>query len=310
LVEIKSKLLDNLDSLIDTSIVIPCKNEFSTLKPTVDSILQSKNTTSFEIIVVDDASKDNSSAFLESGEDKKLYERVLLLKTNNLGAAGARNAGAGIAKGKHLFFCDAHVEVPDGWLDSLVDTLKQSEYHIVAPCILDMNNPLAAGYGQTWDKLLNITWLLEEPYGISEIPIACGCAFGITREAFDIMGGFHPLFQVWGKEDEELCFRAWLYGFKSIINPAVKVKHLFRKSHPYKISYDNVTYNFLCMAYSHFNLKRLEKSIQISKHRPGFSYAASQIRQNYDLILQYRNKCLRERKHDDNFFFEKFNIPF
>lgn len=310
MVEIKSKLIGNTDSFIDASIIIPCKNEFNTLKSTVDSILRSRNSTSFEIIVVDDASKDNSSAFLESTEDKKLYEKVLLLKTNNLGAADARNAGAGIAKGKYLFFCDAHVEVPDGWLDNLVDTLKDSRYHIVAPCILDMNNPLAAGYGQTWDKLLNITWLLEEPSGISDIPIACGCAFGITREAFAAVGGFHPLFQVWGKEDEELCLKAWLYGLRIAMNSAVKVKHLFRKTHPYEISYNNVTYNFLCMSYSHFNIKRIEKSIEISKHIPGFSYAASQIKQNFNLILQYRNKCLRERKHDDNFFFEKFNIPY
>jgi glycosyltransferase involved in cell wall biosynthesis len=310
LVEIISELLDNTDSVIAASIIIPCKNEFNTLKPTVDSILQSKNSTSFEIIVVDDSSQDNSSVFMESTENKDLYEKVFLLKTNNLGAAGARNAGARIAKGKYLFFCDAHVEVQDGWLDSLVDTLKCTEYHIVAPCVLDLNNPLSAGYGQTWDKLLNIYWLIEEPAGISDIPIACGCAFGITRDAFDAIGGFHPLFQIWGKEDEELCLRAWLYGYKCAINPAVKVKHLFRQSHPYEISYDNVTYNFLCMAYSHFNTKRLEKSIQISKYTPGFSYAASQIKKSFNLILQYRNNCLRERKHDDDFFFERFSIPY
>ncbi|MTK13374.1 MAG: glycosyltransferase [Clostridiaceae bacterium] len=295
---------------IGVSVIIPCKNEVNNLKSTVDSIMKSKNALNFEIIVVDDDSEDLSAEFLKSDLNKDIYKDVILIKTNNVGAAEARNAGVEVAKGNYLFFCDAHVKVPDGWLDELVNTLKIAKADLIAPCIVDMTNTSAAGYGQTWDNQLKITWLTNNPKNMSEIPIACGCAFGITKEAFEKINGFDHFFQVWGKEDEELCFKAWLYGYKVVINPQVIVRHLFRRKHPYQVTTANVTYNMLCMAYSHFGKKNLTKAIQIAKNDYFFSTAASDIRFNSHLILKQREKYLNERIFNDDFFFNKFNIQF
>lgn len=300
----------DIHNSIHVSVIIPCKNEVNNLKSTVDSIMKSKNSLSFEIIVVDDGSADHSSEFLESYKNKETYKDIILLKTNNLGAAEARNSGASAAKGKYLFFCDSHIAVPDGWLDALVNTLQTSKAHIIAPCIIDINNPSAAGYGQTWNELLKVTWILEKPKDIAEVPIACGCAFGITKEAFEKIDGFDHLFQVWGKEDEELCFKAWLYGYKTVVNPEVKVAHLFRKKHPYEVTTTNVIYNLLCIAYSHFKAERLKKTIYLAKYEYGFSDAATQIKQNADMIIKQRQKYQNESKYNDDFFFEKFKIPF
>lgn len=296
--------------LIDVSVIVPCKNEVDNLKSTVDSIMKSKNSLNFEIIVVDDASTDLSTEFLESDSNKDIYKDVTLIKTNNVGAAGARNTGAKFAKGKYLFFCDAHVKVPDEWLDKLVDTLRNANAHLVAPCIVDMTNISAAGYGQTWDDQLKITWLTNNPKDIAEIPIACGCSFGITKEAFEKVNGFDHFFQVWGKEDEELCFKAWLYGYRVVINPEVKVRHLFRLRHPYEVTSANVTYNMLCLAYSHLKKERLIKAISIAKKDYFFSKAAEDIKFNIDLIFKQREKYFKERVYNDEFFFEKFDISF
>lgn len=296
--------------IIDVSIIIPCKNEVSNLKWTVDSIIKSKNSLSFEIIVVDDKSEDKSSEFLESNLSKNIYKRVTLIKTNNVGAAVARNIGAKSAKGKYLFFCDAHVKVPDKWIDKLVNTLKMCNADLIAPYIADMSNPLLVGCGQTWTKELSIQWLLDKLNEGSEIPIACGCTFGITKEAFDKIEGFNNLFQVWGKEDEELCFKAWLYGYKIVISSNVIVRHLFRKKHPYTVTKSNVLYNMLCMAYSHFGEERLAKTISIAKQNPYFLSASERIKKNKELILDQREKHFKNRIYNDDFFFEKFNIQF
>lgn len=296
--------------LIDVSIIIPCKNEVDNLKWTVDSIMKSKNLLTFEIIVVDDSSEDNSTQFLEDNICKEIYKDVTLIKTNNLGAAEARNAGAKSAKGKYLFFCDAHVKVGDEWLDMLVDTLRNFNADLVAPCIADLSNPSAVGSGQTWTKELKVKWLGGKLIEGTEIPIACGCAFGITKEAFETINGFDHLFQVWGKEDEELCFKAWLYGYRIVISPNVTVKHLFRKNHPYSVTKVNVTYNMLCMAYSHFGETRLTKTINITKRDTYFLSAAAMIKQNKELILNQRDKYFKGRRHDDDFFFKKFKISF
>jgi len=290
---------------VDVSIIVPCKNEVNHLKATVKSLMNSKNTLQFEIIVVDDASTDLSVEFLSEPK----YKDIKLIQTEGLGAAGARNRGAQNAKGKYLFFCDAHISAPNYWLDRLVATLKEHNAAAVAPAIGNLENNQIVGYGQTWNHTLDAIWLRERPESITEIPIACGCAFGITKAAFDAVGGFDHFFEVWGKEDEELSLKLWLFGHKVVVNPEVVVKHFFRKRHPYHVTTGNVIYNFICLAYSHLSYKNLAKAINAIKDNPSFSGAMAKIMLNEEIIKQ-RQKYFENRVNDDNFFFEKFKIPF
>lgn len=298
------------ENSIEVSIIIPCKNEVNNLKSTVDSIINSKNSLSFEIIVVDDASIDLSTEFLNSDLNKETYKDVILMKTSNVGCAGAKNAGAKSARGKYLFFCDAHIKVSNRWIDNLVNTLENTDAQLVAPCIVDMSTTSAAGYGMIWDDQLRARWLINKPNTISEIPLACGCAFGITKEAFERINGFDHFYQIYGNEDFEICLKGWLYGYRVVINPEVKVRHLFRKKHPYQVTTANVTFNTLCLAYSHFKKERLIKTINIVKNDYFFSKAANDISINAESILRQREKYFKERKYSDDFFFRKFNIPF
>lgn len=297
------------------SIIIPCKNEVNTLKSTVDSIMNSSNSLSFEIIVVDDDSNDLSTEFLTSPLNKDIYKDVILIKTNNAGCAGAKNIGTKIAKGYYLFFCDAHIKVPDRWLDTLVNTLKNNGAHLVAPRIvnmknMDMTNATAATYGMTCDEQLRATWLTGKTNTITEIPFACGCAFGITREVFEKINGFDHFFQVYGSEDFEICLKAWLYGYKVVVNPGITIQHLFKEVHKYEIPTSNVIFNILCLAYSHFGKERIIKIIDILKNDYSFSIASADIEHNAEQIFKQREKYLKERKYNDDFFFKKFNIPF
>ncbi|MBC2580275.1 glycosyltransferase [Clostridium sp. DJ247] len=297
-------------SSIDVSVVIPCKNEITTLKSTVNSIIESTNDLNYEIIIVDDASEDLSTEFLKYDLNREIYKDIILVKTNNLGVAGSRNAGAKASKGKYLFFCDAHIKVPDRWLNNLVNTLKEADADIVAPCIVNMSDISAAGYGMTWDEQLKPIWLVNRPNGVVEIPFVSGCTFGITNELFKKVNGFDHFFQVYGSEDFEICLKAWLYGYRVVLNPHVKVQHLFKTVHSYRINTSNVIFNILCLAYSHFGKERLSKTINILKNEYSFSTAASDIKLNSELILKQREKYFNERIYNDDFFFKKFNIPF
>ena len=285
---------------IEASIIIPCKNEKENLKKTVDSILASYNNVRFEIIIVDDASIDNSTEFLKL--EVHNYKNVTLINTENLGCAGAKNRGAKIAKGKYLFFIDAHVKVADYWLDTLVNTMKYKQADAAAPAIKDFNEETAFGYGETWTNNLNLNWLTSKPNDIITIPIACGCAFGIKKSIFNEVGCFNELFKVWGREDEEISLKLCLYGFNIVVNPGVMIDHKFRKSFPYKVTPINIVYNTLVMAYSHFNKQRLLKTIEILKLNPSFYEAGELVKENFDLIMKQRDKYLDERKFEDNYF--------
>lgn len=301
------------ENSIDVSIIIPCKNEGENLKFTVDSIMNSKNYTGFEVIIIDDGCNDDSIEFLKSGHSKEVYKNIILIQTKGIGCAGARNEGAKVARGQYLFFCDAHVKVTDLWVDNLVNTLKEANGHIVAPCIINMvnmKNPLPEGYGMTVNDRLISIWLSDKPNEATEIPFACGCAFGISKEVFKNLHGFNTLFKGYGSEDFEICLKAWLYGYRVILNPYVKVEHLFKTKRSYEISSHNTIYNILCLAYSHFNKERIIKTIDIVKGCEGYCLAIENIKGDMNAIIKQREKYLKERIYDDDFFFKKFNILF
>ncbi len=87
------------------SIVIPVHNAESYIAKTIRSIL-TQTVTNYEVLLVDDASTDDSLAKIERIRD----ERLKILKTHSeqaAGAAAARNCGIEEAKGRYLAFLDA-----------------------------------------------------------------------------------------------------------------------------------------------------------------------------------------------------------
>ena len=83
------------------SIVITAHNQEHFITNAVDSAL-SQNYTSKEVIVVDDASSDETKQILgQYGDQIQLVEFQ-----KNQGAIAARNAGASVAKGQYLVFLD------------------------------------------------------------------------------------------------------------------------------------------------------------------------------------------------------------
>ena len=96
--------------MINITILIPAYNEEVTIIPLLKSVQKeiSKITTvSFEIVVIDDFSQDNTNKLLR--ENKNLYNRLISLE-NNQGKGGAVLRGLEKAKGDYILFQDADLE--------------------------------------------------------------------------------------------------------------------------------------------------------------------------------------------------------
>lgn len=290
--------------MVDASIVIACRNEAYNLQKTIDSIMNSKSKLSYEIIVVDDGSTDESCDFINI--NKEVYENLNLISSNERSTAGTKNIGAAIASGKYLFFCDAHVSVVDYWIDNLVETLEKNNADCISPAIKNMLGE-GIGYGATWNKNLEFTWLEKPKYNVCEILLFSGCTFGIKREVFEVVKGFDKHFIGYGYEDQELSLKLWLFGYKVILDSTVIINHLFKTSHIYPITSEELVYNFLCMAYSHFDLKNLAIALEIASDNYSFASAAAKVMINEDLMNQ-RKEYFNKRIFNENYFFEKYNI--
>jgi glycosyltransferase involved in cell wall biosynthesis len=84
------------------SIIIPTYNRAHLIADTIES-LQQQEYDSFEIIVVDDGSTDNTQEVVESVAD----DRTRYVKKSNAERAAARNFGANLAKGDYVNFFDS-----------------------------------------------------------------------------------------------------------------------------------------------------------------------------------------------------------
>ena len=90
------------------SIIIPSFNEGKTILEVLSRISQTvKPDLNYEVVVVDDGSKDNTLILLE--QNKKLYNQLISYEKNN-GKGYAVKKGLEVANGKYIFFQDADLE--------------------------------------------------------------------------------------------------------------------------------------------------------------------------------------------------------
>ncbi|RUL48672.1 glycosyltransferase [Lysinibacillus antri] len=286
------------------SVIIPAKNEGILLKNTVDSFFSIKTTYTVEIVIVDDGSTDDCAEFIHNYPEK---DKIKLIKAEGLGSAMARNLGAESASGDFFIFCDAHLAFEDFWVENLLNPILSGEADAVNPGIADSTNPDSIGFGYSWNHNLEPKWNADKHKPFFSPLLAGGC-LAISKKVFFDVDGFEKSFKVWGREDEEFSIKLWLFGYRCIVLPSVKIQHYFRPSNPpFKITWDDVDWNFLRMAYSHFSEERIVKCKSLIKYSNPTEIEEKLLKGD---ILEQRERYRKRRKFDDNWFMEKFNIPF
>ena len=135
------------------SIIIPHYNGEDLLYNCIDSIYKNISIKEFELIVVDNASTDDSINRIKSS-----FESVKIISSNsNLGYSGGCNLGATHASGKYLLFLNNDTEHSSEWIEKLVHFLdSNSNIAAVQPKILNIYNKklfdYAGGAGGFIDK--------------------------------------------------------------------------------------------------------------------------------------------------------------
>ena len=112
-----------MNDTIDLSVVIPVYNAMPLLQRTLDSVFGQHTSYSFEVILVDDGSSDNSVEYIKSRPE----ENIVLLQQENAGPATARNRGVENARGRYCAYLDADDYWIEGFIDKTVSFLDSNK---------------------------------------------------------------------------------------------------------------------------------------------------------------------------------------
>lgn len=102
------------------SIIVPVYNAEKFLVRCIDSILAQKYK-NFELLLIDDGSKDSSGHICDLYAEKDA--RIRVFHKENGGVSSARNLGLEKAKGEWITFCDSDDYVKDFWLDNFIKNI-------------------------------------------------------------------------------------------------------------------------------------------------------------------------------------------
>ncbi|TRY62130.1 hypothetical protein TCAL_02174 [Tigriopus californicus] len=255
------------DTLPAASVIIIFNNEIlSTLLRTVWSVLQ-RTPPEFlhEIVLVDDASNlTEISTVLPIYLKYRLPANVILHRlVEQVGLIGARLAGAKVASGEAIIFLDSHCEATEGWIQPLLQRIKDKPNNLVIPSIDSISDKTLAfnGFpggvgisvgGFTWSG--HFTWIpfkhngTRKPSDPAPTATMAGGLFGANREFFFKIGGYDEGMKGWGGENLELSFRTWRCHGSMENVPCSHVGHIFRDFHPYFIPHDSHGINTARMA--------------------------------------------------------------
>lgn len=209
------------------SIIIPVYGKYAYTYRCLKSLRCHSSGYSFEVIVINDCSTDETSRELPKFGGLRFENN-----SENLGFIRSCNKGAQLALGKLLVFLNNDTVIRAGWLDELVNTFN-----------------IIPGAGLAGSKLIYPDGRLQEAGGIiwrdgsgwnygrlgdpnqpeynylREADYCSGASVMVPKELFDKLDGFDEYFAPAYGEDSDLAFRVRQAGYKVLYQPLSQLIH-------------------------------------------------------------------------------------
>lgn len=200
------------------SVIVCAYNAERTIRPCLESLCK-LNYPNFEIIVVDDGSRDGTAEIAAAFSDFRL------IRQPNRGLGYARNVGLQSARGEIIAYTDSDCAVDPDWLTLLVRAmLEQGSDGCGGPNYAPHEDGrieacVAAAPGAPCPVLI----------GEETAEHLAGCNMAFRKEALLKIGGFDPQFTAAG-DDVDVCWRMIDAGYRLGYCPAAFVWHFRRNT--------------------------------------------------------------------------------
>lgn len=223
------------------SVIIPVYNAQKTLEKCLTAIFSSSYQ-NFEVIVVDDCSRDNSLEIAGS------FNCQLIRMTSNQGASTARNRGAKAAQAEVLVFIDSDVVIQSDTLRLLTESIN--EYSAVFG--IYSQKPGISRLLSLYQNFYAHKSIMETREITSMFYSYCAA---IKKELFEEVGGFDETWKRATFEDVEFGLRLIERGHQIYLNKKIEIVHYV--SYNLKRFFKNYYYKSLDLSKFMFSKKRL-----------------------------------------------------
>jgi len=226
---------------LDVSIVIVNWNTRDILRDCLASTYANTMNITFEVIVVDNASRDDSVSML-----KENFPQVILIENSeNRGFAAANNQGMAIARGKYVLLLNSDTVILE---NAVRKTVLFADGHpeaaVIGCMVLNPDRtlqPTCFMFPSLLNMLLSSTYLYKlfprskffgreqmtwwDRDDVREVDVVTGCFMLVRREAVEQIGLLDERFFMYG-EETDWCYRFKQVGWKVVFTPAAEIIHL------------------------------------------------------------------------------------
>lgn len=221
--------------MIDLSIGIVTCNGKSVLADCLESIYRAGIASSFEVIVVDNASIDGTSEWLS-----KSFPTVRLIQNrDNLGIAVGNNQCLKAAQGRYVLLLNNDTIVLPGMLDKLVGFAdSHPDAGAVGGKLVNPDGSFQASFSNfpsLWSELIHATrlWTFYDKHypsrgetdAAQEVDWICSACLLLRWSAVEQVGGVDEMYVMYSDETD-LQYRLHRSGWKVYYLPDVKTIHL------------------------------------------------------------------------------------
>jgi hypothetical protein len=228
--------------MIDLSIVIVSYNTKDVLKECLESIYKTAKNLSFEVIVVDNASKDGTK---EEITKLKNINLKFIQNKENLGFSKANNVGIKETTGRYVLFLNPDVVVHANTMQGMVDFMDKEKSAGAATCKVvltsgQIDDASHRGFPTPWNALTHFSGMAKlfgktKHFGgynlkhldlstMHEIEALAGAFMIVRREAGEEVKWWDEDYFFYG-EDLDFCYMLKQKGWKIYYVPEFTVLH-------------------------------------------------------------------------------------
>lgn len=232
-------------SNIDLSIIIVSYNIRRLLTECVESIIKNTKKINYEIIVVDNASSDDTVSEINKLTNKKNMSLKIIHNKENYGFSKANNIGIQKSKGKYLLFLNPDTLVYENTLEGMIDFMEEEKSAGAATCFIalpsgELDDAAHRGFPTPWRSFCHFSGISKlfpnsklfsgytlgwmDKNKIHEIEACAGAFMMVRREAGEQINWWDEEF-FWYGEDLDFCFRLKEKNWNIFFVPTFKIFH-------------------------------------------------------------------------------------